>query len=108
MNSPIHPASLSEEIHHAYQKSKLTIAITLLLIAILAVVLRFVAKVRRSAKTALEDWFIVLALFFYVVFTALYLKGTISGDFGYNLTVATLPTSLRKRLIEVGTKMPLP
>ena len=67
MNSLTHPSSLPADNYCAYQDQELAFSISLLLTVALVVILRFIAKARRSVESSLDDWLITLALIIYAV-----------------------------------------
>ena len=85
------PRDISGEKYLAYRNPELALCISLLLLATLAVILRFVARAKRHVSIDLDDWLIVLALVFYAAATGTSIWNALSGGYGYDIAPLPLP-----------------
>ena len=103
MNSSTRHTSPSAENYRTYEDQELTLYISLLVMATIAVVLRFVARARTIVKIGLDDWLIIPALAFHIAISGYTFGQAASGGFGYDL--AMLPLPLREQTTKVGNPL---
>ena len=99
MDPTAQPVSPPAHESTAFKGSGLALGISLLLLATIAVVLRFVARAKKHVGIALDDWLIVLSLLFYAAVTGVAIWNVLAGD--YNLDIRTLPLPVLELTLKV-------
>ena len=86
--------------YFAHQASELALGISLGIVSIFAVALRFLARVRSRADIALDDWLIMAALLIFLGILGICFWNASQGGYGYD--PSTLPVPLLEKTLKVG------